>query len=84
MVTRKQYTKEFKLDVISWVLNQGHTTTEASRSLEINANMLRRWIMEYQADDADQVVKRFQRFLFYRFQMKHQKKIEHWKNCRQL
>ena len=28
MVTRKQYTKEFKLDAISLVLDQGHTTTD--------------------------------------------------------
>lgn len=54
MVTRKQYTKEYKLDAISLVLEQGHTTSEVSRSLEINASMLRRWIREYQADDADQ------------------------------
>ncbi len=54
MVTRKQYTKEFKLDAISLVLDQGHTTSKVSRSLEINANMLRRWIREYQVDDADQ------------------------------
>jgi transposase len=54
MVTRKQYTKEFKLDAIRLVLKQGHTTSEVSRSLEINANMLRRWIREYQADETDQ------------------------------
>ena len=54
MVTRKQYTKEFKLDAISLVLHHGHTTTEVSRNLEITSNMLRRWIREYQADDADQ------------------------------
>ena len=54
MVTRKQYTKEFKLDAISLVLDQGHTTTEVSRNLEITPNMLRRWIREYQADYADQ------------------------------
>jgi transposase len=54
MVTRKQYTKEFKLDAISLVLEQGHTPSEVFRSLEINANMLRRWIREYQRDDADQ------------------------------
>lgn len=57
MVTRKQYTKEYKLDAISLVLNQGHTTTEVSRSLEINANMLRRWIREYRGDDADQALR---------------------------
>ena len=52
MVTRKQYTKEFKLDAISLVLDQGHTTSEVSRNLGITPNMLRRWIREYQADDA--------------------------------
>ena len=55
MITRKQYTKEYKLDAISLVLDQGHMTSEVSRSLEINANMLRRWIREYQSDEADQL-----------------------------
>ena len=54
MTARKQYTKEFKLDAVSLVLDQGHTTSEVSRSLEISANMLRRWIREYQSDEADQ------------------------------
>jgi transposase len=54
MVTRRQYTKEYKLDAISLVLDQGHTPSEVSRSLGINANMLRRWIREYQANDAGQ------------------------------
>lgn len=54
MVTRKQYTKEFKLDAISLVLDQGYTKTEAARSLEINANMLRRWIKKRQIDDDGQ------------------------------
>ena len=54
MVTRKQYTKEFKLDAISLVLDQGYTKTEAARSLEINANMLRRWIKKHQIDDDGQ------------------------------
>lgn len=54
MVTRKQYTKEFKLDAISLVLDQGYTRAEAARGLEINANMLGRWIKEHQADDGGQ------------------------------
>ena len=54
MVTRKQYTKEFKLDAISLVLDQGFTIAEAARSLEINANMLRRWIKEFQTGDDGQ------------------------------
>ncbi len=54
MTTRKQYTKEFKLDAISLVLNQGLAVAEAARSLDINANMLRRWIKEHLADDTGQ------------------------------
>ncbi len=54
MGTRKQYTKEFKLDAISLVLDQGLTIAEAARSLEIRANMLGRWIKENQADNNGQ------------------------------
>jgi transposase len=51
MTKRKQYSKEFKLDAISLVLDQGYTRTQAASSLGINANMLRRWIQEQQSDD---------------------------------
>ena len=51
METRKQYTKEFKLDAINLVLDQGFTIAEAARSLEIRANMLGRWIKENQSAD---------------------------------
>lgn len=56
MIVRKRYTKEFKLDAISLVLDQGHTATRVSHNLEINASisMLRRWIREYQQDYAGQ------------------------------
>ena len=54
MVIRKQYSKEFKLDAISLVLEQGYSIAEAARSLEIRANMLSRWIKEYQTDDDGQ------------------------------
>jgi transposase len=54
MEPRKQYTKEFKLDAISLVLDQGLTIAEAARSLEIRANMLGRWIKENEADNNGQ------------------------------
>jgi transposase len=54
METRKQYTREFKLDAISLVLDQGFTIAEAARSLEIRANMLGRWIKENEADNNGQ------------------------------
>ena len=33
------------------VLEQGYSRAEAARSLGINANMLSRWIKQYEADD---------------------------------
>jgi len=54
METRKQYTKEFKLDAISLVVDQGLTIAEAARSMEIRANMLGRWIKENEADNNGQ------------------------------
>jgi len=51
MATRKKYPKEFKLDAISLVLDQGYTRREAASSLGINANMLGRWVKEQQSDD---------------------------------
>ena len=54
MATRKRYSKEFKLDAISLVVDQGYTQVQAANSLEINPNMLGRWIKEHQADDDGQ------------------------------
>jgi len=51
MPTRKKYPREFKLDAISLVLDQGYTRTEAARSLDINTQMLGRWVKEQQSDD---------------------------------
>ena len=43
MTERKKYSKEFKLDAVSLVTEQGYNRSEAVRSLGINANMLGRW-----------------------------------------
>jgi len=51
MKTRKKYSKEFKLDAISLVLEQDYSRAEAARSLGINAHMLGRWVKEQQTDD---------------------------------
>ncbi len=51
MSTRKQYSKEFKLDAISLVTDQGYTITEAARSLELNRSVLQRWIKESESDE---------------------------------
>ena len=51
MSTRKKYSKEFKLDAVSLVIDQGYTRTEAARSLDINAVMLGRWVRELDKGD---------------------------------
>ena len=51
MTERKKYTKEFKLDAVSLVLEQEYSRSEAARSLGINANMLGRWIKEFESED---------------------------------
>ena len=40
MTIRKKYSKEFKLDAVSLVIEQDYSRAEAARSLDINANML--------------------------------------------
>ncbi len=51
MSVRKKYSKEFKLDAISLVLDQNYSQREAAGSLDINPNMLGRWIKEHRSDD---------------------------------
>ncbi len=54
MKIRKQYTKEFKLDAVSLVLEQGYSRAEAARSLDIDSKMLGRWVREHQQSDDGQ------------------------------
>jgi len=51
MDIRKKYSKEFKLDAISLVVERGYSRTEAASSLDINANMLGRWVKEHREED---------------------------------
>ena len=52
MSVRKKYSKEFKLDAVSLVLDQNYSRVEASRSLGLNSNMLGRWVAEHRDGDA--------------------------------
>ncbi|MDF1683462.1 MAG: IS3 family transposase [Legionellaceae bacterium] len=51
MSNRTKYSKEFKLDAVNLVLEQGYSQTDAGKALSINPKMLSRWIKEHQADD---------------------------------
>ena len=51
MTKRKKYTKEFKLDAVSLVTEQGYTRSEAARRLGLEVNILGRWIRELAEDE---------------------------------
>ena len=54
MTMRKKCSKEYKLDAVSLVLEQGYTRVEAAKNLEINTTMLGRWVKEHQQSDNGQ------------------------------
>jgi transposase len=51
---RKNYSEEFKREAVRLVTDGDYKAAEAARSLDINANMLRRWIQEAR-DESDSV-----------------------------
>lgn len=50
MKEKKKYSKEFKLDAISLVKEQGYSRIEAAESLGIHRQMLGRWILEHEKE----------------------------------
>ena len=54
MTKRRKYSKEFKSDAVSLVLEQGYSQAEAARNLGINSNMLSRWIRQFQDDSQNE------------------------------
>ena len=48
---RKQYSKQFKLDAVKLVTEQGYKVSEAARSLGIDEGILRRWKEQLTAAD---------------------------------
>jgi len=50
---RRSFTPEFKQEAACLVLSQGYTVTEASRSLDVGENALRRWVKQLSEERAD-------------------------------
>lgn len=46
--SRKRYTPEYKLEAIALVNDQGFSIGEAAAHMDINHNMLRRWLKEHE------------------------------------
>lgn len=40
---RKSYSRQFKMDAVKLVTEQGYRITEAARNLDINPNLLGKW-----------------------------------------
>ena len=50
---RREFSKEFKRDAVSLVIEQGYSRVEAARSLGVHSTVLGRWVREYQTDEGD-------------------------------
>jgi transposase len=48
----EKYSQEFKHDAVKLVTEQGYRVSEASRNLDVNTGVLRRWIKELEKDKA--------------------------------
>lgn len=51
MSSNTKYSKEFKLDAMSLVTEQGYTQAEAARSLGISPKLISRWMQEHAKAD---------------------------------
>jgi transposase len=45
-----EVSREFKLEAVNLVQERGVTCAQAARDLDINVNMLRRWLKEFGSD----------------------------------
>ncbi|OQC04867.1 MAG: Transposase [Alphaproteobacteria bacterium ADurb.Bin100] len=50
MGTRRQFSREFKLEAVRLVKDRGVTLPQAARDLDVHENVLRKWIREAMAD----------------------------------
>ena len=47
---RKKYSREFKVEAVNLVRERGVSIVQAARDLDLNHNMLRRWLKEHDSD----------------------------------
>ena len=52
MGTRRQFSREFKVEAVKLVLERGVTVTQAARDLDVHVNVLRTWVRAHRADPA--------------------------------
>ena len=54
---KRSFTKEFKCEAASLVLNQGYSITEASRSLDVSLSAIRRWVKQLEQENRGETPK---------------------------
>jgi len=52
MRTRRQFSREYKLEAVRLVTERGVSVAQAARDLDIHVNSLRKWIEDARADPA--------------------------------
>ena len=50
MGTRRQFSREFKLEAVRLIKDRGVTVAQASRDLDVHENVLRKWMRELAGD----------------------------------
>ena len=53
MPKRKRFSRQFKVDAVRLVTEQGYRVTEAAQNLGIHPNMLSRWKRQLEAESED-------------------------------
>ena len=51
-MSRRSFPREFKLEAVRLVSEQGLTVAQAARDLDIHENVLRKWVRQYREDPA--------------------------------
>lgn len=51
-MARRSFPREFKLEAVRLVTEQGVTIAQAARDLDIHENVLRKWVRQYREDPA--------------------------------
>ena len=47
---RRKFTREFKLETVKLITDRGVTVAQASRDLDVNGTVLRRWVKDFSTD----------------------------------
>lgn len=49
-MTRRTFTREFKLDAVRMVKEQGYSVSQACKALDLGETAFRRWLAQYEAE----------------------------------